>query len=133
MEARYLTNEEGERVGVFVDMDEYEAVEKERAEIRRRLEENEALILQILETARRLSGDDYEQFLALIREGSIARGLTPEQIEERLENLEDYEALMASTDDAAELEGDSEQTTPLRTALERVEAEREALRRRGEL
>lgn len=123
MEARYLTNEEGERVGV--DVSSYEAVERE-------LEEKEGLLLQLLETARHLPQTDYEQFWELLREQSVAKGMTPEQVERRLDVLEDYEALLASTDDA-ESEEDWDDAVPLREALRQAEEEHVALRRRGEL
>lgn len=133
MEAReYVTNEEGERVGVFVDLDRYQDAKKELAEIRTKLEENEALLLQLLEVARRLPNADYEDFLTRLRDRGLTEGRTPEQIERRLEMLEDYEALLASTDDA-ESEDDWEEAVPLRSALERIDASREVSGRSGEV
>lgn len=130
MEAKYVTNKEGERVGVVLDIDEYRASERMLAEIRAKLEENEALILKLLETARRLPQEEYEHYLALIQEGRTLKDRDPEEVEKRMEQLENHEALLASTDDA-ESEEDWEAAVPLRLALERIDASREASGRSG--
>ncbi len=133
MEAReYVTNEEGERVGVFVDIDRYQNAKKELADIRTKLEESEGLLLQLLDIARHLPSADYEEFLMLLRDKSLTEGRTSEQMERRLEMLEDYEALLASTDDA-ESEDDWEEAVPLRSALQRIDASRQESGRAGEL
>lgn len=71
MEARYLTNEKGERIGVLLDIEEYE----------RLIEELEELSdIRAAEEARREleSGEDevipFDQAVREIREGKVPRG-----------------------------------------------------------
>lgn len=126
-EARYLTNEKGERLGIVVDPEQIESILK----IHRQLTDiSESLRESISELEE--SGTSFEDSGAGQRDlGRVEERLA--ELSERLEELEDLEASRVYYEAMNEIERGDDEPKLLREALPRIEQEREDLRRRGEL
>lgn len=131
MEAQYLTNENGENVGVYMGLRQYEATREAQREldrVRREIEENqrtialiEGILVEVIETARRQGQEGYEDFLEF-SEGQMHTEHEPEKAERLKDVLENVEARLA-------LEADLEQEqdfVPWSEAKRRIAAERAA-------
>lgn len=104
MEPHYLVDEQGKRIGVFLEPERYEALLKEQ----RRAEEAIRSLREfrkVLEAAR--------------------------DIEEARELLEDLEDAQAAQETLEAIERGEDEMVDLEEALPRMEAERERLRREG--
>lgn len=126
-EARYLTNEKGERLGVVVDPEQIESILKiyrHLADISESLRES---ISELEESGAisKTAGTKHRD-LGRVEEELAALG-------ERLEELEDLEASRVYYEAMDEIERSDDKPTLLREALPRIEQEREELKRRGEL
>ncbi|QIN80337.1 hypothetical protein GBA65_19460 [Rubrobacter marinus] len=127
MEARYLTNKEGERLGVVVDEDEYEKLRNAReqlAQAEKRYDEAREFLKETLRLARSLGDDAYQAVLAQIMDGLTKEASNSEQAREYLEDFEDVLAEVIADEDMDRIE---------RGEAEVILWERSKARRRGEL
>lgn len=128
MEAQYLTNEDGENVGVYMDMAQYRAALKAYEDLektRRDLAENESVtdsiegaLFEFIEAVREQGV--YEDFVEQIEGQFLARGDSPERARLLTNLIENVEARYA-------LEADAEQEddfVPWSEAKERIAAGR---------
>ncbi len=116
MEARYLTNERGERIGVVMDMETYHVLQ----EAQRVYEEG----IEVFESNRRRIREELEHLQE--EEGPRREALEFHlaTLDEILEDVEDHEATEAFDRDMAEIE---------RGEAELIPWEQSKARRRGEL
>ncbi len=128
MEAQYLTNEQGENVGVYMDMSQYRAAldaKEELDRVKREIDENartiesiEGALFEFIEAVREQGA--YDDFVEQIEGQFLARGDSPERakhLTNLIENVEARYALMAD----AEQEDDF---VPWSEAKERIATER---------
>lgn len=127
MEARYLTNKEGERLGVFVSEDEYEELQDAREQLARaekQYHDAREFLKGTLRLARSLGGDAYRSMLAEITDGLTKEASNSEEAREYLEDFEDILAEIVYDEDMGRIE---------RGEAEVIPWDRSKARRRGEL
>jgi hypothetical protein len=127
MEARYLTNEEGERLGVVVDEDEYEALRDASARAARaekRYNDARDFLKGTLRLARSLGEDSYQTIIAEMTDKLEEEASESEEARERLELFEDVQAEMVYEESIKQIE---------RGEAEVIPWERSKARRRGGL
>ena len=128
MEAQYLTNENGENVGVYMDLPQYEAaleakreldrIKREIAENERTMEVLEGALFEFIEGVKEQGA--YEDFVERIEGHFLARGDSPEKAKRLASLIEDVEARYALQADA----GQEDDFVPWPEAKERIAAER---------
>lgn len=127
MEARYLTNEEGERLGVVVNEDEYEELRDAReqlAQAEKRYHEAREFLKGTLRLARSLGEDSYRAIITEITDELTKDASSSEEAREYLEDFEDVQAEAVYEEDMKKIE---------RGDAELIPWERSKARRRGGL
>lgn len=126
-EARYITNEKGERIGVVVDPEEIESI----LNIYHQLTHVSELLRDSISE---LVGPDTVSSKSVNENRELARVEEKlAELGEWLEELEDLQADRVYYESMQEIESGDDKPTLLSEAIPRIEREREALRRRGEL
>lgn len=126
MEALYLTNKNGENVGVYMDLSQYEEVLEARRELedaRRQIELIEDALLEIVDSTK--EHGIYEYYVEHVEEIFREGGESPERAAHLSDMLEDLEARRALKADMEEGEDDF---VPWSEAKERIAAERASRR-----
>ncbi len=106
MEAQYLTNKEGERIGVFLDMERYEAArraERDAAQKEKELRTKESVLSELIGQIRSFDAETYEHLLAIVEEKAHANAESPEEAQARLDIIEDFEAAAAMDEDVEKM------------------------------
>ena len=127
MEARYLTNEEGERLGVVVDENEYEKLRDARgqlAQAEKRYQDAREFLKGTLRLARSLGEDAYRAIVAEITDDLAKEAINSKDAQEYLEDFEDVQAEIVYDEEVGRVE---------RGEAEVISWGRSKARRRGEL